>query len=301
MKGFSCSRQGYLTGLLLLAVAPILTACTRDYTTKNEFQLTTAQQAKLKPATIEYWRDGDTPEINYASEERRKEAEQKSKENAKKEDKKEEKKTEDSQDSSSASTQVRSSKHGLRIYGIDTPEKHVSSKGDSTGDEKIEAEKASNYAEKLIPKGSTVWVWSLNTYSYDREVGALFFKSNPKQTFFQSFEVAMVEAGHAIPIAGTGLNLIADPELSADDPLSVIGLQLANAANKAYNAKINIWSHDTDGYRSLTAVYKLRGADISWTRFLDEANGYSSASAGTGASLYQLWDQRQAKLAQKGS
>ncbi|WP_462218393.1 thermonuclease family protein [Mycoplasmoides genitalium] len=240
-------KPNFSLGALFLTLSPIATACIAEKPVNNRFNFNSEQLARLRKARVNHWRDGDTLEVSFANNHQK----------------------------------------PIRIYAIDTPEKAVLSIQRKSEIELKEANKSNWVCQKLIPIGSEVWIWPLNSYSYDREVAAVFFKTNPLQLHFESFAVEMVANGHALPIAGNDFDFVFS-DLDPFNPLKIVGIELANGLNNAFNNRKNIFSYLENSFQSITMVYQQRGVDQSWTRYLAPSNDFSSTKLGLGLTIYEL-------------
>lgn len=151
-----------------------------------------------------------------------------------------------------------------RLESIDTPEvgrRNASGNYEKTdGLEGKYAQKAKEFAEKILPKNSLVYFVFPKTgpaRSYDRYVGSIYFGHNG---FFKSYGVEVVKAGLAVPTLQKGLAGINDQTTI----YSYVSIKQAAAVENSVNKKFGIYENLKDTkFESITnaieSIYKTRG------------------------------------------
>ncbi|MXR06166.1 thermonuclease family protein [Mesomycoplasma flocculare] len=151
-----------------------------------------------------------------------------------------------------------------RLESIDTPE--VGKKDGQGNYQKTKglegeyAQKAKNFAEKILPNKSIISFLFPKTgaaRSYDRYVGSIYFGHDG---FFKNYAVEIVKAGLAIPILQSGLAAI-NNESSI---YSYVSIKQAAALENSINKKFGFYENLKDTKfvtitNMIKSVYKARG------------------------------------------
>lgn len=206
----------------------ILAKTSYDFRHRNDKLDITQLSSHLKDAKIISWSDGDTPRVEF-------------------------------------SNPIKGKKiFNIRVSFIDTPETHVKNNDgdwvDTKNPEYNFGIKAKEFAEKQMPKDSSVKILLNNSTSYNRLVGSIIYKNNSvSSNEYKLYSQEILKNGWAMPLFNlstwNGSNLLAKDT----------GLAIADSYNYSIKNRLGIFSV---GYGSLDKVLSTHGKpDDSFLKF----------------------------------
>ncbi|UWD34181.1 thermonuclease family protein [Mesomycoplasma molare] len=213
------------TGLVVfpLFYSAAFVSCGETYEQESEKLPAFENNFQHIPGKIVRWNDGDTPIVDFGDNE------------------------------------LLKGQFSIRISGIDTPEKKLKDT-EITPLEYEYAQKATEFAENLLPKGSEVMLvfeGSEPKTSYNRKVGWIFYKDKNKENSWLNYSAEIVRQGLSFP------NLDNASEVSFKENIWYTeGIKLWNAFHQAWNKHLNIFegvNNEGELLERSSQIYKSRG------------------------------------------
>ncbi|CAM9108226.1 hypothetical protein MYMA111404_01230 [Mycoplasma marinum] len=171
----------------------------------------------------------------------------------------------------------------IRIASIDTPEIGTGGYGGkpyapTTGDEYKYAKAGKDLADKIMPVGTTVSVFTSFSQTYDRIAGSIFFDSDNNGSFESSWAVTIMNKGLTLPFVSSPNDVIDENNI-----LHYIGIPFADAFNYAYNNKIGMFS------KNIEEISKIHGStDFSSVKWHSADNDSAPRNV---YDYYKAWEE----------